>query len=163
MRKLQLITQLNKEKNKILRKKCRPIKDLTEQRKDKIRKMFKLMYENGGMGLAAPQCGWNARVFIMNVTQNPRGELVFINPKIVEVSKNDIVEMPEGCLSFPGIVGAVDRPRKAVIEALDINGNLFTLTDAAWAARCMLHEIDHLDGILFVEKAKKLYKGEDIL
>jgi len=119
------------------------------------------MYKADGIGLAAPQVGWNARVFVMNVDldRNPENEIVFINPEIIEES-GDLVEFEEGCLSFPGITGAVDRHLKAVVQAQNMEGDLFTLTDASLAARCMLHEIDHLEGILFIDKAKKLYKSK---
>lgn len=162
MRKLNLITASSHQNKEILRKKCKPIQSITSRHKNKIRQMVDLMYKSGGMGLAAPQCGWHRNVFVMNTTQRPGDELIFINPKIIGKSE-DVVELPEGCLSLPGVIGVVDRPRKVTVEALDIDGRLFKLTDAAWGARCMQHEIDHLSGVLFIDRAKKLYKGEDTL
>lgn len=160
MKKLQIV----KHPDIALRKKCRPINKITQLRRDKIGQMFKLMYELNGIGLAAPQVGWNAQVFVMNVSlnQDPKNELVFINPIITAVG-DELIEFEEGCLSFPGITGAVDRPIKATVQAKDLNGDLFVLSDAFLAARCMQHEIDHLSGVLFIDKAKKLYKGEDKL
>ena len=158
MKKLRILEHPNKS----LRKECKSVKKLTAARRDKIRQMFDIMYQNNGMGLAAPQVGWNERVFIMNVTGCKKDELVFINPVIVEQS-GDMIDVPEGCLSLPGFVGIVTRHLKAAVRAQNEDGIIFTLTDEAWAARCMLHEIDHLDGILIIDKAKKLYRGEDTL
>lgn len=146
--------------NKILRKQCRPITELTKRRKDKIQKMLELMRKFKGIGIAAPQLGWNAQVFVMNVTQDPKDDLVFINPEIVEVS-GDIVEYPEGCLSLPGIIGIVDRPQKLVMRATNLEGEEFTFTDDALAARCAMHEFDHLLGILIIDLAKEFYKGNN--
>jgi peptide deformylase len=127
-----------------------------------IDQMVELMHKHDGIGLAAAQVGWDARVFVMNTTQKTGDDLIFINPKILDES-GDIIEFPEGCLSFPGIFGPVDRYRQVTVEATDLDGELFTVTNDSLAARCMLHEIDHLDGVLFIDKAKNLYKGQDPL
>ena len=148
--------------NKILRRKCRDIKKLTIRRKGKIQQMFKLMHENNGIGLAAPQVGWNANIFIMNITGKPEDELVFINPIITDQS-GGLVEIEEGCLSLPGITGDVFRHLKMTVQATDINGDVFKLEDDSWAARCVQHEMDHLSGILLIDKAERLYKSEDKL
>lgn len=160
MRKLKIV----KHPNPILNKKCKLIKEITPCRQDKIRQMFKLMYEADGIGLAAPQVGWDARIFVMNVdlNRNQHSEMVFINPLIKEES-GGIIEFEEGCLSFPGITGAVDRYRKVIIQAQDINGDYFTFLDDSLAARCALHEHDHIDGLTIYDRAKKLYKGKDPL
>ncbi len=148
--------------NKALRKKARVIGTITPRRQDKIIAMLKLMRENDGIGLAAIQIGWNARVFVMNITGNHENDLVFINPVIQEAS-GEIYEFMEGCLSIPGMVGLVDRHRKVIVTATDLNGEEFTFEDDQLAARCVLHEIDHLDGKLFIDRAKKLYKNEKSL
>jgi len=150
--------RLEKHPSKILRKKCRYLGDLSKKRKDRINKMLKQLQVFGGIGLAAPQVGWNARVFVMNVTQKPEDNLVFINPEIVEYN-GDMVDYPEGCLSFPGLVGLVERPQGVTVKAIDIDGEEFTFIDDALAARCAMHEIDHLDGILLIDVAKKLYEA----
>ena len=144
----------------MLRRKCRSIKKVTDHRREKIDAMFKLMPEAGGMGLAAPQIGWNARVFVMNVTGNPEDNLVFVNPFILGVS-SDVWDHEEGCLSVPGVTGVVERPQKVKVHAWDIEGKPFQAEDHGMFGRCMLHEIDHLDGILFIDRVKKLYKGKD--
>jgi peptide deformylase len=151
-----------KHPEKMLRRKCRAVRKVTNHRREKIEAMFKLMPEAGGMGLAAPQIGWNARVFIMNTTGNLEDNLVFVNPFIVGVS-GETWEFEEGCLSIPGITGIVERHQKIKIYAWDIDGKPFTAEDHGISGRCMLHEIDHLDGILFIDRAKKLYKGESKL
>ena len=156
MRKLRLVGQ----SDALLRRKCRPIKGITDARKAKIGQMFKLMDASNGIVLAAPQVGWNARVFVMNITGTAKDELVFINPVIMEESGGK-VEMVEGCLSFPGLIGPVERNFKAIVQAQDIDGNLFTLEGESLIARCMLHEIDHLHGVLFIDKAKNTYRIED--
>ena len=148
--------------NKILRVKARPIAKLTNSNYDKIRRMFHIMYQLGGMGLAAPQIGWNARIFIMNLTGNDEDELVFVNPIIMKEG-GEPWEMEEGCLSFPGITGSVVRNSHVVVKAQSLNGRSFEFTDDKLAGRCVLHEIDHLSGILLIDRATKLFKGKDPL
>ena len=146
----------------ILRRVSKPLKTIRDRYKRKIKAMFEIMYQNNGIGLAAPQVGWDAQVFIMNITGNTDDEHVLINPKIIELGK-DIVEYPEGCLSFPGIYGPVDRPQSVIVRAQNIDGKEITFSDNGLMSRCMLHEIDHLNGEVFIDKAKKLYKGDDPL
>ena len=141
--------------SKMLRKICRPISELTKKRKNKIKEMLILMKRFGGIGIAAPQLGWNARIFVMNVTRKLDDDMVFINPEIVETS-GDIITYPEGCLSIPGAIGLVERQRNVIIKALDLNGKEFVLSDDSLLARCALHELDHLNGILMIDKAKRI-------
>lgn len=148
--------------NKELRRIAREVKKITPRRKDKIKEMIRLMHEHNGIGLAATQIGWNARVFVMNTTGKPDGDLVFVNPKVLGVG-GDLWGFEEGCLSVPGMVGVVERRRKVKVQAYDIDGKGFICEDHDLAGRCMLHEIDHLDGILFIDRAKELHKGESIL
>jgi peptide deformylase len=148
--------------NKGLRRKASLLNNITATSKDKIRAMFQMMYNLGGIGLAAPQVGWNVRVFVMNISGNHNDELVFINPYIVEES-GDPWEMEEGCLSIPGITGAVERNSKVIMKAKNIDGSSFTFCGTDLAGRCALHEFDHLQGILFIDKARKLYRGDDPL
>jgi peptide deformylase len=129
---------------------------ITDKVKRKIAAMLQMMYRANGIGLAATQVGWNQAVFVTNHTWLPENERVFINPQILSFSK-DIVEASEGCLSVPGIVGAVDRPRAVLIRAQDLNGNYFEVDADGLLARCVQHEYDHLQGILFIDKAKRTY------
>jgi peptide deformylase len=148
--------------NKKLRRKARPLDRITNTRRNKIQKMLQLMYQLDGIGLAAPQVGWDARVFVMNITGNLNDEVVFINPIIIEES-GESWEMEEGCLSIPGTTGAVIRNNKVVVRAQNLDGSFFTFKDDSLAGRCVLHEIDHLNGILFIDRASKLYRGDDPL
>lgn len=158
MKKLRVLGYQHKS----LRTKCRPIKTITENRKEKIEQMFNLMYKEEGMGLAAPQVGWNARVFVMNITKDIEQQLVFINPVVVQYG--DISEERiEGCLSIPGKMGLVRRPKFVKIIAQDINGNEFVFEDDDWGSRCAQHELDHLDGILLIDRTKKIYDREQLI
>ena len=140
-----------------LRKKCKILKGLAPSRK--IRKMLEIMYESDGIGLAAPQVGWDARVFIMNITRDPSLELVFINPTIHQVS-DELIVLPEGCLSFPGVSIEISRPKKVIVHAYDLNGHEFYFEDDGLGSRCAQHEIDHLDGYLIIDKdGTKQYHG----
>lgn len=135
----------------LLRRKAKPLKLFTRGKHKRIKNMFPLMYANFGMGLAAPQIGWNARVFIINPSGNKKHEMVFINPIILETS-GDLVGLEEGCLSIPGVTGTVERRENIKIEAEDMEGFHFTLEASGVVARCILHEFDHLEGILFTDK-----------
>ena len=107
-----------------------------------------------GMGLAAPQIGWNVRIFIVNVDGK---ELVVINP-IVE-SYGDMITFNEGCLSIPDMLGTVDRKERVRVTAENLNGERYDMDVGGMLARCILHENDHLDGVLFIDKARELHRG----
>ncbi|MBQ8792237.1 MAG: peptide deformylase, partial [Clostridia bacterium] len=110
--------------------------------------MKQTMQANDGMGLAAPQVGVLRRIVVMEVN-NAYFEL--INPEIIKAKGEDIEE--EGCLSVGGFRGRVKRPYEVTVSALDRFGYPFTLKGEKWLARCICHELDHLDGILFVDKS----------
>jgi len=117
-----------------------------------IEDMFETMYEAGGVGLAASQVNVSKRLFVMDVPveEGSRNKLVFINPEIVTVEGGQIGD--EGCLSFPGLYQTVKREMRVVVKAQDAAGKLVEhdLTDLA--ARCVLHETDHCDGIVFLDR-----------
>lgn len=118
------------------------------------RDMFGLMYETSGVGLAAPQVGLNVRLLVYNPSGKPEEseqEVVLCNPKLVRKSR-DKEDGQEGCLSFPDITGQVERPLHITIAAQDLGGEAFELELEDWAARIFLHELDHLDGILFIDR-----------
>jgi peptide deformylase len=108
--------------------------------------MFETMYAADGIGLAAPQVGRSERVFVMDVDDNP---LAMVNPEIIEREGSERAE--EGCLSIPEIFGDVDRATRIVARATDIDGNPFEVELTELAARCVQHELDHLDGKLFID------------
>lgn len=129
-----------------------------EQVGDEIRRlaedMFETMYAAEGIGLAAPQVGVNRRLFVMD-TRDPEIEpRALINPVIIERSGSERGE--EGCLSLPGLVGEVERSASIVVEALDLQGEPIRIEASGLHARCIQHEIDHLDGVLFIDHLSPL-------
>lgn len=132
----------------ILRKKSKPVKDFDEDLGQLLDDMRNTMNENDGMGLAAPQVGVLRRVIIVDVNN---AFIELINPEIISQKGEDIEE--EGCLSVGNFRGRVKRPYKITVQAYDRFGFPFTLTGEKWLARCICHEIDHLDGVLFVDKS----------
>ena len=136
--------------DEVLTKQCREVKEMTPRLKTLISDMFETMYEACGVGLAAPQVGILKRIFVVDTTgDTPR---VFINPEIVETSGEQTGE--EGCLSVPGKCAVVTRPNYVKVRALDENMEPFELEATELLARAVLHENDHLDGHLYVEKAE---------
>ena len=131
-----------------LRKKSKPVKDFDEDLWQLLDDMKETMHANDGMGLAAPQVGVLRRVVVMEVN-NAYFEL--INPEIIKTKGEDVEE--EGCLSVGTFRGRVKRPLEVTVQALDRYGYPFTLKGEKWLARCICHELDHLDGILFVDKS----------
>lgn len=122
-----------------------------------ISRMFETMSEAGGVGLAAPQVGISKRFFIMDVPNGDEGESqrhVLINPEIIHVEGEQIGE--EGCLSFPGLFQSVKRDMRVVVQAQDIKGQEIELDLDGLAARCVLHETDHCDGIVFLDRMSPL-------
>jgi peptide deformylase len=121
--------------------------------KDIIRQMFDLMYEHKGIGLSANQVGLPYRLFVLNLDPDQKkaeDEQVFINPVIVRRG-GKIVEVEEGCLSFPEIYAPVKRPEKIVLSAYNLAGDELNLHLTGLAARATQHEYDHLDGVLFID------------
>lgn len=118
--------------------------------------MFQTMEKAGGVGLAAPQVGISKRLFVMDVPkedgENERH--VLINPEIIHVEGDQVGD--EGCLSFPGLYQVVKREMRVIARALDINGDEFEIDVADLAARCVLHETDHCDGIVFLDRMTPL-------
>ena len=113
--------------------------------------MFETMRDAGGVGLAAPQVGLSQRFFVMDVADEGKpNPLAFINPEIIRVEGEQIGD--EGCLSFPGLYQSVKRDMRVIVRAHDVKGELVEhdLTDLA--ARCVLHETDHCDGLVFLDR-----------
>jgi peptide deformylase len=119
--------------------------------------MFETMYEAPGIGLAAPQIGLGKRIFTVDLQDDEKpeaGPRVFINPKFTLWEGE--VEAIEGCLSVPGMVGEMTRYERIVCVALDRRGKKFSVDATGLFARCLQHEMDHLDGILYIDKAKNV-------
>ncbi len=133
-----------------------PVTDFGLELKTLVRDMFETMYAAPGVGLAAVQVGVSKRLFVMDCSggKDPDQQVVMINPEIIHVEGEQNGE--EGCLSFPGIFTPVERSLRAVVRAHDINGNEFEIDQTELTARCMLHETDHCDGIVFLDKMSVL-------
>jgi len=130
----------------ILRERTAPTPAVTEDVRVLVENMFETMYAAEGIGLAAPQVGRSERVFVMDVDENP---LALINPEIVQKEGSERAE--EGCLSIPEIFGDVERATRVVARAIDLEGKPFEVEMTGLAARCIQHELDHLDGKLFID------------
>jgi|SRR5579871_624488 len=120
--------------------------------------MFETMYAAPGVGLAAPQVNVSKRLFVMDVHDEAHGPAVVINPKIEHVEEE--VELREGCLSVPGMVGEIVRYKRAVVTGLDRHGARVRIEGEGLLAQCLQHEIDHLNGSLYVDRATNLRKVE---
>ncbi|MCH5275489.1 MAG: peptide deformylase [Lachnospiraceae bacterium] len=133
-----------------LTKSCKEVKEMTPRLRELIEDMLDTMYEANGVGLAAPQVGILKRVVVIDVTgEDP---YVLINPKIIETSGEQTGQ--EGCLSVPGKCGIVTRPNYVKAAALDIDMKPYELEGTELLARAIVHELEHLDGHLYVEKVQ---------
>ena len=139
--------------NESLRKPSKDVKVVSKGKVKRILNLFQLMYANEGIGLAAPQVGWNVNLFIVGIplANKKAEEFAFVNPKITSYS-SELITMPEGCLSIPELTDEVERPAEIEIEFLDLNGRFIKLHAKDLLARCIQHEFDHLSGILFTDR-----------
>jgi len=136
-----------------LRHVSKPLKRVDKELHATVREMFELMYAAKGVGLAANQVDLPYRLFIINLESDPHApekELVFLNP--VLTSRKGTAEAEEGCLSLPGLYADVKRPERVTLNAYDLAGQEITLELDGLFARAVQHEIDHLDGILFIDR-----------
>ena len=175
------------ENDPLLRKKSREVADITDRIRTLIEDMWETMYESNGVGLAAPQVGVLRRVVVIDVTEPvqeyedeetsededndkdiieqlpaPEPEIikyVLINPEVIEVSE-ELETTREGCLSVPGQYGMVERPVSVKVRAIDLEGQSFVVEGDGMLARALLHEIDHLDGVLYTDIAESLAEVE---
>ena len=133
-----------------LRTKAQPVTDVSAALHQIVEDMFETMYEYKGIGLAATQVNIHQRIIVIDISEEKNERHVFINPVITILD-----DMPdshdEGCLSVPGFYEIVERPKKVKVEALDQHGKTFTIEPEGLLAVCIQHEIDHLDGKLFVD------------
>lgn len=142
----------------ILRKQCKPVKEMTPRTAELIEDMFETMYETNGVGLAAPQVGILKQIVVMDVDDG--NQYVLINPEILETSGSQTGQ--EGCLSVPGKHGTVTRPNYVKVRALDENMEEITLEGTELLARCICHECAHLRGELYVDVVEgELMDNED--
>jgi peptide deformylase len=132
----------------ILRRRAEPIRAITDEVRRLADDMYETMYAARGIGLAAPQVGVAQRLFVTDVDG---AKFVMINPEIVRV-EGPMETGEEGCLSIPEIMGDVKRPASVVMSALDLEGERIEVPATAMLARCFQHELDHLDGRLFIDR-----------
>ena len=145
--------------NEVLREEAKPVESCDQALEDTVRQMIVLMREKKGVGLAAPQVGISRRFFVTEaVDDRPR---VFVNPEIIETSQ-ETVNGEEGCLSLPGVWANVARPYSVKVQAQDTTGKIFHLNAEGWLARIILHENDHLNGLLFVDRLPQNIKNKVI-
>ena len=144
------IRNIRLEGDDVLYQVCRPVKSMNDHTRELINDMFDTMYEAGGVGLAAPQVGVLKRIVVIDVTgEDP---IVLINPRVVETSGEQTGY--EGCLSVPGKSGQVTRPNYVKAVALNENMEEIEIEGTELLARAILHECDHLDGHLYLEKVE---------
>ena len=144
----------------VLRQRCREVEAFDEALGSFIDDLAESMYTHRGVGLAAPQVGEPIRVAVVDVDQQEDNPVLFelINPVIVETSE-DMSEYEEGCLSFPGEAEMVTRPARVTVRALDRRGNPFEIKAEGLLATALQHEIDHLDGVVFIDHISRLKRN----
>ena len=132
-----------------LRTVAAPVENVDDELRAIIDDMFETMYDAKGVGLAATQVDVHKRLFIADCSENQDLPLVFINPTII--ARDGMHENEEGCLSFPNVYAKVERASEVTVEALDRDGKAFTMDVEGLLAICVQHELDHLEGKLFVD------------
>lgn len=153
------ILSIKLESDPILRRKCAPIKVIDRKVRRLLDDMLETMYKAPGVGLAAPQIGINKRLIVVDVGEEGHGPWKLINPVIVSYSPEEELGA-EGCLSCPGVIGDVWRSREVTVRALDVDGNLVDIQAKGFEARCFQHEIDHLDGRLYIDIAENMRSAD---
>ena len=143
--------------SKVLRRPADPVEDIDDEVRALVRDMFETMYDAKGIGLAAPQVGISRRIVVLDVEEES-GEsnpVALVNPRLASwTAKKD--KQAEGCLSVPGVEGIVQRPVSVVVDGRDPEGQSVRLEAEGLFARALQHEIDHLDGVLFIDRLSPL-------
>ena len=135
------------EPDEVLRKTARPVEKFDEKLSQLIDDMFDTMYQKDGVGLAAPQIGILRRICVIDIGEGP---IELVNPEIIKISGKQ--NETEGCLSCPGKWGVTERPKKVKVRAYNRKGQQYEITGTDLLARALCHEIDHLDGVLFLDR-----------
>ena len=166
------------EGDPLLNERSREIKEITDRIRILAEDMWDTMYEANGVGLAAPQVGVLRRLVVIDVTEPPDEDgdepeedaepipepeiikYVLVNPEIIGISE-ETVKTKEGCLSVPGYVGIVERPERVRVRATDLDGNSFVIEGEGILAKALLHEIDHLNGVLYTDIAESIEEIKD--
>ena len=147
------------EPDPILRKKCAPLEKVDDDIRKLMKDMLETMYDAPGIGLAAVQIGILKRLVVLDVSkdENKKDPLFLINPEIISKSENSSV-YEEGCLSLPGQFAEIERPAECFLKYIDLNGKEKKLKADGLLSTCIQHEVDHLNGILFIDYLSKLKK-----
>ena len=154
-----MLRKILTEPDPILRKKCEPLEKVDVDTKKLMDDMLETMYAAPGIGLAAVQIGILKRVVVIDVSkvEEERKPLFLVNPQIIHQSKNTSI-YEEGCLSLPGQFAEIERPAECIVKYIDYNGKEKELKTEGLLATCIQHEVDHLNGILFIDYLSKLKK-----
>ena len=154
-----MLRKILTEPDPILRKKCEPLEKVDEETKKLMDDMLDTMYAAPGIGLAAIQVGILKRLVVIDISkeEEKKKPIFLINPQIINQSKNTSV-YEEGCLSLPGQFAEIERPAECTIKYIDYNGKEKELKSDGLLATCIQHEVDHLNGILFIDYLSKLKK-----
>lgn len=144
--------------SEVLRRKAVEVEDFGEEMQTLIDDMFETMYKADGVGLAAPQIGVSQRVIVVDVQDEGSEPFAMINPRLVEAG-SEREKGEEGCLSIPGLSAMVERPARVVVEGLDRKGEPVRIAGEGLLGRCLQHEIDHLNGVLFVDHVSPLQRN----
>ena len=154
------IKKILTEPNKILRQISKSVKQVTKEEQDLMNDMLETMYDANGIGLAAIQIGVPKRIIVMDIFKEEKGKnpMYFVNPVIKNKDK-ELSTYEEGCLSVPNQFAEVDRPTTCEVEYLDFYGEKKILKANGLLATCIQHEMDHLEGILFIDYLSKLKKS----
>jgi peptide deformylase len=146
----------------VLARPCKDVKEITPRVRELVEDMLETMYDANGVGLAAPQVGVLKRIVVIDVSPESDQPIVMINPTILETDGEQTGY--EGCLSLPGKSGVVTRPNYVKAKATDLEGNEFVIEGEELLARAICHELDHLDGHMYVEKIQgELVDNEDLI
>lgn len=149
----------------VLRQKAQPVEIFDEDLADLVDDMIETMREAPGVGLAAPQIGISKRIIVVEFGDEeddsfPKQLYVMINPEIVKQSRDDVAGI-EGCLSVPGLVGKVRRSGVVTVKGQDIHGKPIKVRAQGWLARIFQHEIDHINGLLYTDRADDIWRPDD--
>ncbi|GAA4871099.1 peptide deformylase [Paenibacillus vulneris] len=146
-----------KDPDPVLREISKPVTKINANIHKLLNDMADTMYDAEGVGLAAPQIGILKRVIVMDVGDE-HGLIELINPEVIEKEGEQFG--PEGCLSIPGKTGDVRRAQRVKVKGLDRDGNEIVIEGTDLLARCILHEVDHLNGVLYTDLAEAMYRNE---
>lgn len=148
--------------DEVLERRCKVVKEVTPRIRELVEDMLETMYDANGVGLAAPQVGILKRIVVIDVSPEADDPIVMINPEILETSGEQTGY--EGCLSIPGKSGVVTRPNYVKAKAFDLDMKEFVIEGEELLARAICHELDHLDGHMYVEKVEgELVDNEELM